>query len=311
MLLRSLAIALPIFVIAARASVAVAWNKAGHMVTASIAYDVLKQDHPQTLQKVLDLLRKHPDYDDFFVPKLDALPEEDRDRYLLMLAARWPDDVRGDPDHDMPEWHYVNLPYKPDGEPDDIDPAPPLEDNVISALEDDLKTAGSTGDDDGRAVALCWIFHLTGDIHQPLHAVTLFSSDFPNGDRGGTRFYIKVRANTAVISLHKFWDDLIIGSQRYQSVRNTGIELRKRPEFARDQLTELSEPSIDNWAKMESLELAREVAYRSGKLKGSPDKSSAPVLPKDYPQKTKPVAERRAVLAGYRLADLMRQSLGE
>ena len=64
------------------------------MVWASIAYDVLKQDDPAALARVLDLLRQHPQFGDRFSPKLDAVPADARDRYLLMLAARWPDDVR-------------------------------------------------------------------------------------------------------------------------------------------------------------------------------------------------------------------------
>ena len=37
---------------------ALAWNKAGHMVSGAIAYAVLKQDHPDTLAKVVELLKR-------------------------------------------------------------------------------------------------------------------------------------------------------------------------------------------------------------------------------------------------------------
>lgn len=75
-----------------------------------------------------------------------------------------------------------------------------------------------------------------------------------------------------------------------------------------DALTELSETQFDNWAKPESFEIAKEFAYRNGTLSGSPDKDSAEVLPADYASSVKGVAERRAVLAGYRIADLLQQS---
>jgi hypothetical protein len=39
-------------------------------------------------------------------------------------------------------------------------------------------------DAERRAVALAWLFHLVGDIHQPLHTTELFSVEYPNGDRG-------------------------------------------------------------------------------------------------------------------------------
>ena len=34
-----------------------------------------------------------------------------------MLAARWPDDIRGDKAFDHPMWHYIDYPYKPPGQP--------------------------------------------------------------------------------------------------------------------------------------------------------------------------------------------------
>jgi hypothetical protein len=76
-----------------------------------------------------------------------------------------------------------------------------------------------TGSRCKRAVALCWVCHLVGDGHQPLHTVKLLTTQFPapEGDRGGTRFYIRVREGARTISLHTFWDDLILGSERVQS----------------------------------------------------------------------------------------------
>lgn len=41
----------------------VAWNKAGHMTTAAIAYDTLKKDNPKVLEKVVALLKQHPQFD--------------------------------------------------------------------------------------------------------------------------------------------------------------------------------------------------------------------------------------------------------
>ena len=46
------------------------------MVSASIAYDVLKQDDPAALARVLNLLRQHPQFADHFAPKLEAVPAD-------------------------------------------------------------------------------------------------------------------------------------------------------------------------------------------------------------------------------------------
>ena len=48
-ILRLAAVALLLLI----APTALAWNAGGHMVSASIAYDVLKQDDPATLARVL------------------------------------------------------------------------------------------------------------------------------------------------------------------------------------------------------------------------------------------------------------------
>src|ERR1700712_4016068 len=76
------------------ASNAHAWNKPGHMISGAIAYDVLKKEDPKALAKALALLRQHPQYKDIIAGRLEAVPAEDRDRYLFMVAARWPDDIR-------------------------------------------------------------------------------------------------------------------------------------------------------------------------------------------------------------------------
>lgn len=304
------------------ANPALAWNKAGHMVTGAIAYSVLKQDSPPTIDKVVAVLKKHPAYEKRWQKMIHQpyVPEGDRNLYLFMLAARWPDDARGDPTFYPPDlhrdrWHYINLPYKPDGQPDDVQTAPPDEISIFRGYEANLARLGTTTPDTDRAVALCWIFHLIGDVHQPLHTTSLFTTQFQKedgkliGDRGGTRFYIRAREEGSVISLHKLWDDLILGSDRFLDTRNEAIKLRLRPEFARDKLTELAETEFTHWASKESLPLAREVVYRQGRLPGSSVKSEAPVLHEEYTGAAKAVAERRVVLAGYRLAAVLKKRL--
>src|SRR5262249_54387477 len=172
-----------------------------------------------------------------------------------------------------------------------------------------LDIVQSTALESTKAVALCWIFHLIGDVHQPLHTITLFTTQFPplEGDRGGTRFYIRVGEGAKTISLHTFWDDLILGSERFQSVRNTATELRLRPEHARTRLPELTETRFEAWARVESFSLATDHVYRKGQLKGSSDQQNGAVFPTDYIATGKPLAERRIVLAGYRLADVFTQ----
>src|SRR5499433_1777830 len=292
-----------ILLVLAAVSSAFAWDKAGHMVSGAIAYADLKHTSPETLARVIALLKSHPHYKTKWVPRLAQLnlSAEEQDLYLFMLAARWPDDIRGDPTFHHGSWHYINLPYKPEGEPASVQTVDPPPDNMLQAYQTNLDILRITAPQSTKAVALCWVFHLIGDVHQPLHTVALFTTQFlpPEGDRGGTRFYIRAREGAHTISLHAFWDDLILGSERFQSVRNTATALRLRPEHARAQLPELAETQFEAWAKQESFPLATDHVYRHGPLRGSTEQQNGEVLPADYIPTGKPLAARRIVLAGY------------
>ncbi len=291
-----------------------AWNKAGHMVTGAIAYQVLKQEDEKTIAKVIALLKQHPDFKswDKQADNLE-LAGADRDLYFFMKAARWADDARDNPTYYPPDLHYdrlhyINYPYKPKDEPDSVKTAAPDEINIVRGYADKLSVLAGKGQDADRAVALAWIFHLIGDVHQPLHTTSLFSTSYPQGDRGGNLIYIRADDKAFPINLHKFWDDLIIGSEGFQNVRNAATELRNRKEHAKEKLTELAVTDFQQWAAKESLELAKTAVYREGKLTGSTKRNLAPVLPADYAKTVQPIAERRAVLVGYRLAAVLRKN---
>jgi len=88
------------------------------MLSAAIAYQVLQQENPQTIEKVKAALEKHPWYANQWQARLQDVPVADRDMMLFLQAARWPDDVRlRDKQHHRATWHYINWPFKPDGQP--------------------------------------------------------------------------------------------------------------------------------------------------------------------------------------------------
>lgn len=299
-------------IFAARAD---AWNKAGHMVTGAIAYQVLEKESPKTIPMVVGLLKQHPDFASWEKQADNLkLAGADRDLYFFMKAARWADDARDNPMYYPPNLHndrlhYINYPYRPKEQPDTVKTAPPGDINIVRGYQDKLDIVGAKGKDAERAVALCWVFHLIGDVHQPLHVTALFTTQFPEGDRGATLFFIRATDKSSPINLHKFWDDLIIGSDGFQDVRNCATELRNRKEHAKEQLTELAVIEFEKWAAKESLELAKTHVYREGKLQGGAKKNAAPVLPDDYAKTVQPIAERRAVLAGYRLAAVLQKNV--
>jgi hypothetical protein len=298
-----------------------AWNGPGHMTTGAIAYTELQANDPQALAEVIRLLKTLPNYAQLWKRQLDGLATTDppAEQVLLMLAARWSDDIRNrtfdGANYDRPTWHYVNFAYQPAGQTDSLQPPDPEanpepnQQNILTALQENLNLLNRNAPDPERAVALCWVAHLVGDIHQPLHTTALFSTAFPTGDRGGTRFYVRVRQGAQMISLHKFWDDLILGSNQFRQVRNRATALRTNPNLVRPQLPELATTNFQDWAKPESYELAKQVAYVNGSLPAGADRNNPALLPTDYTQTAKATAERRAVLAGYRLADLLQAAL--
>jgi hypothetical protein len=73
---------------------ALAWNIPGHMLSAAVAYQILGQESPQTIDKVKEVLGKHPWYANQWRARLQNVPASERDLALFMQAARWSDDIR-------------------------------------------------------------------------------------------------------------------------------------------------------------------------------------------------------------------------
>ena len=288
---------------------ALAWNKSGHMVSGAIAYRDLKESSPETIAKVVAILKEHPNFTKRWEPELKRAAVEDRDLTLFMLAARWPDDARGT-SFDRPAHHFVDFPLTFTDDPNGVSTVPPPSVNLISSFKENVGIVKGGGSAADKAVALAWIFHQVGDVHQPLHTVSLFTNEFvpPEGDRGGTRFFIRATESSSTISLHKFWDDLILGpSVRPRTAGNRATLLLSREGFTRSHFPELSEKDFEKWAKDEGNRAARQFVYREGHLEGGHTRDESEVLPEDYADEVKPFAEHRVTLAGYRLADILKE----
>ena len=282
-----------------------AWNRAGHMITGAIAYDELMRAAPASVARVVAILRHHPQYESRWTPQTAGLSPQDQDRLLFMLAARWPDDIRGDAAFDHPAWHYIDYPYTPPGQPASVAAPDPPEENIISAFERNVAVVQSAATDAEKAVGLCWIFHLLGDSHQPLHSASLFTTQFPKGDQGGNLFFVRPnQAGAATENLHAYWDNILGRDDQYEPVRKQAEAIETS--HPRTSLNELAEPHFETWVRRESFDLAVSAAYLRGKLKVSTDKNKGTPLPRNYHGSAKRIGERRVALAGYRLADFLR-----
>jgi hypothetical protein len=188
---------------------AVAWNPYGHEVVAYVAWQQMTPDQRQTYSTILKAM---PHY----APELDEPAGPNHDMHVFMKAATWPDMVRSPqfPDEvtdSHPTWHYIDVPitptHMPATQPDAVQSTTqPTNALQALALERHLLRDKET-DPVTRAKALCWVLHLVGDLHQPLHCVSLFDADFPQGDRGGNS--IRLRNSDAGRNLHALWDGLL------------------------------------------------------------------------------------------------------
>jgi hypothetical protein len=268
---------------------------------------VLKSSSPQSIDRVIELLRQHPEYERRWARPLSEVAPDDQQVCLFMLAARWADDVRNEEQFTHRKWHYIDQPFEPAGQPAWVSAVEPDAENIRTAYRLNLATLAGDASPAEKAVALCWVLHLTGDVHQPLHTITLFTAEFPRGDHGGNSFHVRAKETSSPIGLHVIWDDLVLGSSHFRTVHNKAIKLRN--EFPADSLPGLEQsPSpagFEAWLR-ESYEAGRDVAYRNGALLGSPRKDDAPVLPEGYLKAAKLLAEQRIVMAGYRLAGVLR-----
>jgi len=188
--------------------------------------------------------------------------------------------------------------------------------NILTALTENESVVKNANDPERKAIALAWLFHLVGDIHQPLHTAQLFTAEYPQGDKGGNEICVRVTQAGQPMDLHRFWDGVITSSSNLTRLRNEATALRTRQEFQRSQLTELASTDFQAWPK-ESYEIATKIAYRSGGPIGIPKGgiidcmvATAPIFPAGYVANASRIADRRMILAGCRLAHLLTRLLG-
>ena len=291
-----------------------AWNAAGHELVDLIAYQQLT---PTAKEAVNKLLKQHPRYEkDLLAGKPD---EADANLWAFLIAGTWPDIVRGQA-HPMthlenhPVWHYVDYPYNlgtangPTPEEQwtpGTDPKNALQ--AMAKIHADLTDA--TVKDSDKSIRLCWLEHLTGDLHQPLHAAAMYTDRFPKGDRGGNSQIVQPHEGQPV-NLHYFWDSAATKDASLPALMKLAAELTADPTLSREAMKDqLTHDAVKDWV-MESYALAKSMVYRDGALLSAvaPATRSAipadvPPLPEGYEAAAAKTARRQAVLAGYRLAD--------
>jgi hypothetical protein len=223
---------------------AFAWGDDGHKVVALIAEHYLTPDVRNTVAALL-------------AQDTDPLTQHD-----IASEATWADKYRNQ-HRETGNWHFVDIEI----DNPDISSAcggrPPLPPNTLASngppacildkiqqFTDELSKPGT--DPEERLVALKFLLHFVGDLHQPLH-----SSD--NHDRGGNQIKVIVDGfeHNPRDELHAYWDT--------QFVRILG---RSPKEIAQQLMDKITPENVKTWSagtpdewSMEAFKLSKADVY--------------------------------------------------
>jgi hypothetical protein len=323
-----------------------AWHEPGHMITALVAYEQLD---PDTRKRIVDILKHHPRLSDLQTNMPHDLSDDDQQRWFFCQASVWPDLVRRlgdgnippDPNHKTSyhreQWHFINFPFPllPAGATHaqraalesaaktnlNLDTTPPAQEihrmNVIQAIDFNAALLkDSTNSTTNRAVAICWIMHTVGDIHQPLHATALFTQNtfqpdpaHPEGDRGGN--LIKFGSS----NVHSLWDDGPGSNHTFTNVVARAKALLQNNDLKTKGEAAAQNSNLEDWAN-ESFGLAKTNAYTepirnqilAADAQGVNRTNLIVTLPPGYSSAAAALSDQCVVEGGYRLAAKLRAS---
>lgn len=150
------------------------WWEIGHMTVAQIAANYLKdQGHEQALNKFTALI-------DGFANLSDGRTN------TFVEAAVWSDDIKEYNVSYFDDYHFTDIVFDPHNIfaamsqfQKDVNSI-----NVMNSAKSVLKT-----NKDGVTFERCFmarfLLHVVGDIHQPLHSVSMYNESLKTGDLGG------------------------------------------------------------------------------------------------------------------------------
>ncbi len=307
-MIRLLAFPLAYLAVLPWAPAASAWSDTGHQVVATVAWERLS---PEAREAAVELLRAAPPDSG-----IAELAPPGRDRLLFTRAASWADLIKRLDDHpyDRRHWHYTNFFWRrgPDGEPRPVPGLAPREENAVERLRHLSAVLADRGRPAAeRAVALAWLLHLVGDVHQPLHTSSRVTGHpgEEEGDRGGNAVLLHREGwfSDRRVNLHSYWDrifDTARGQRFWESegawvdrLAEEAVAVGPPGRVAKEVAVE--EPGM--WAR-ESLGIAQSVVY-PGVVRGE-EPSRA------YEERALATSRRAVALAGYRLARLVEGAVG-
>lgn len=294
-----------------------AWNDVGHKITGYIAWQRMS---PKARENVIRILRAAPEdsHLSVFFQNFGIEPEEKRRIEYFSLVPTWADIVR---DRSFParfgkyhksNWHYSDTFWQMSG--GSLTVLPPPESGglgVEKLVEFDQVLRSSTAPDAEKAIAIAWMMHIGGDLHQPLHTSARVTDREPNGDQGGNLFLLTPE-NTSrekQVNLHWFWDSIV---DRNVSIKPNQSEMQYIESVARSMMK--SHPFS---ASQSGLNLGKYADWQKQSFEFAPrDVFSADLkrfeMPTpQYRKKAFRIAGGQLTLAGYRLGETLNEIFGK
>jgi S1/P1 Nuclease len=273
---------------------ALAWGDDGHKVVALIAQSFLQAD-----------VRKR-------VNALLAADTDDLTAHDIASAATWADKFR-DANFEgsrlkTRQWHFADIeitapdldkacfnhPALPTGSVASNGPAANCVVDKIDQFAAEL--ANPATDHDEQVVALKFLLHFVGDLHQPLH-----SSD--DNDRGGNDKKVSANGFKAG-NLHHYWDTEFV-DRLETDPKSIASDLIGHISTAQEKEWQAGRPS--DWAK-ESFQVAKADTYG---LLPEPSSRGSYRLSDEYVTTATDDVARQLSRAGVRLAFVLNKALGK
>lgn len=300
-----------------------AWNGLGHRTVAELAW---RQMDPAERRAASDLLRQHPHYKELLIAEVPA--GVSTNEWAFLNGAVWLDMVRpakqGEPakprsitKYDVNP-HAIGYPFVRRADQgrvslDKFTIDKPTAEMALSNSLVNLRNQKISAPD--RAVSLCVVLHLFGDLHQPLHTANLVTKGKPKGNGLGSSFLVR-DASGEPTNLHTFWDQSPGTDLSYPAAAALADKLAAAPELQPARLPEFYQHrTIPAWVQ-ESFQAAVNLGYAEDRVQyavagdvksGKVPASAIPVLRADYIRDTQIMAQRRLALAGLRLTEALKQ----
>ncbi len=229
-----------------------AWGRTGHSIVAQIAFSYLDEKTKTNVMKYLDTL-------------------------TIEVAASWMDNLRNDKSYDyLKPYHYINIEkgesYKAT-----------TEDNIVNGINNAMLKLDNMSNLSKEEIKLnlLILFHLIGDLHQPLHCGY-------GVDKGGNTVQVSFFGKGS--NLHRLWDSDMI---EYKKL-NLDSSLKFNP-YTKKQIRQIQKIDVIAWMNESRNHLTNVYNFSSNKIDDT------------YINYNSPILKKQLLDAGIRLAKVLKK----